>query len=86
MRWTEKQIETWLDPITRTVTDAGGQAIELEQSTLFWEHFDELVERWDFTEAQLVGYGHDTVDEFQLPFALAIQDAVCHLYRSWSAE
>lgn len=54
MRWTEKQIETWLEPISRNIVDAAGRSIELEQSALFWEYFDALREKRRFTE----GWGH----------------------------
>ncbi|WP_436717729.1 hypothetical protein U8335_13680 [Roseiconus lacunae] len=73
-------MEDWLEQSERTLIDKHGDAILLEQSSLFWEQFDELLETGQFTEAQLIQFGHDTVAEFQFPFNLAIQDAVGHLY------
>lgn len=73
-------MEDWLKQSERTLIDDNGDAILLEQSALFWEQFDELVEAGHFTESQLINFGHDTVAEFHLPFNLAIQDAVGHLY------
>lgn len=81
MQWKESQTEAWLVPQTRTITDAEGEPIKLEQTTLFWELFDKLVWEHGYTEAKLVQFGRDTTNEFRLPFALGIQDAVAHLYK-----
>ena len=86
MRWPEKQIEAWLTPSLRTLIDRHGDAIVVEQSSLFWEQYDFLVDNGHFTEAELVEFGHDTVEEFDLPFTLGIQDAVGHLYNAFYAE
>ena len=83
MQWTENLIENWLRPSTRSLTLEGGASLRLEQSTLFWKQFDALVQNQHFTEIQLVNLGYETVAEFGLPFPLAIQDAVGHLYDSW---
>ena len=83
MKYTEHQIEAWLRPQTRTITDADGNAILLEQSTLFWTQFDRLINDYAFTEAELIGMGHEAFDEFGLPFALGIQDCVGHLHKAW---
>lgn len=79
-------MEAWLVPQTRTITDADRRPIELEQTTLFWELFDELVEEHQFTEARLIQLGRDGTTEFGLPFELGIQDAVSHLYKAWSTH
>lgn len=78
-----KKIEACLVPATRTIVDADGVAIELEQTALFWDNFDFLTLNGFFTESELIEFGHATVAEFGLPFPMAIQDAVKHLYRSW---
>lgn len=83
--YSENEIEAMLAPQTRIITDAKGKEIKLEQSVLFWTMFDTLIQEWSFTEAQLIGYGYDTTQEFGLPFSLAIQDAVSHLYKDWTA-
>ncbi|MCO8122873.1 hypothetical protein NHH03_14085 [Stieleria sp. TO1_6] len=80
MTWTNEQIDVWMKPSKRTLMDANGDALVLEQTALFWEQFDELVDAGHFTVAQLIGFGNDTMEEFTLPFNLAIQDAVGHLY------
>ena len=83
MQWTEKQMEAWLEPIARIVVDDVGNSMRLEQTTLFWEYFDYLTAKRMFSEAELIQLGRDTEEESRLPFPLAIQDAVCHLYKSW---
>ncbi|GAA4464081.1 hypothetical protein [Novipirellula rosea] len=86
MNWTKKQIETWLTPSERTLVDHRGNAIVLEQTQLFWEQYDFLIDHGHFTEAELIQFGHDTVEEFGLPFSLGIQDGVGHLFDSLSDE
>lgn len=84
MYWTEKKTEFWLTHKSRTLTDRLGNSIVVEQSLLFWGQYDFLVEGGHFTEAQLIEFGHDTVEEFSLPFTLGLQDAVAHLFIAFS--
>lgn len=86
MHCNEKQTEQWMQPQTRKIVDGNGHAIELEQTTLFWELFDELISDHGFTESKLIQLGRDTVAEHSLPFDLGIQDAVAHLYKAWSGR
>ncbi len=86
MRWKESQMEAWLVPRKRSIVDALGNAIELEQTTLFWELFDELIEKHQFDEPTLIQLGRDGITEFGLPFELGIQDAVAHLYKAWAGR
>lgn len=76
-------MEDWLVPKTRTLTIGDAGPIELTQSTLFWKHYDHLIENQFFTTQQIIEIAHDTQAEFGFPFPLAIQDAVGHLYNAW---
>ncbi len=76
-------MEDWLTPLSRKLWETGGQPIELEQSKLFWEYFDYLVGNKFFTERQLVQAGDKVTEVYGLPFPLAMQDAVAHLYNDW---
>ena len=76
-------MEAWLVPQTRTIEANENQPLELTQSTLFGKHFDHLVGNKFFTEQQIIDLGKETQSEVGLPFPLAIQEAVGHLYKAW---
>lgn len=76
-------MEDWLATLTRTLTVGDDESVELTQSTLFWKHYDHLVGNRFQTEQQILDAAHETQVEFGLPFPLAIQDAVGHLYNAW---
>lgn len=76
-------MEDWLAPLTRPLSGASNGPVELTQSTLFWKHYDHLIDNKFFTTQQIIDIAHDTQEEFGLPFPLAIQDAVGHLYNAW---
>ena len=76
-------MEDWLVPLTRMLNVGEGKPRELTQSTLFWKHYDHLVGNQFQTEQQILDAAHETQVEFGLPFPLAIQDAVGHLYNAW---
>ena len=76
-------MEDWLAPLTRTLTVGDDESVELTQSTLFWKHYDHLVGNQFQTAQQILDATYATQVEFGLPFPLAIQDAVGHLYNAW---
>ncbi len=83
--WTEKQIDDWMVPQERTLHDDRGETIQLTQTLLFWEQYDAIC-GMGATEAYLVAAGRDGMEEFNLPFELAIQNYVGHVYDRFIAE
>ncbi|QDS92511.1 hypothetical protein FF011L_12570 [Roseimaritima multifibrata] len=75
----EEQMEAWLAPETRVLRTEQGEHLELTQTMAFWEQYDDIRQA-GATEAFLVAAGKDGMDEFGLPFELAIQNYVGHVW------
>lgn len=78
MKWTEQQIEEWLEPQTRTIIDRAGNEIHLEQTTIFWRQYDRLIAQ-GYQEPDLIGCARDGEIHFGFPLAISIQNVVGHL-------
>lgn len=58
MRWTEKQIEAYLEPETRTLAGPMGESITITLFHTYWITYDAARVDDVYTEAELIGWAN----------------------------
>lgn len=79
MRWTEKQIEEFLTEETRELTGSDGQPVSVTMFRTYWITYDAVRVDDAYTEAELVDWARQRVQEEGLAFANAFRSNMGHL-------
>ncbi|WP_461507058.1 hypothetical protein [Rhodopirellula baltica] len=62
------------------MNDTGDETIEIEQTKLFWNMFDDLIGKAKLTEPELLEQGRKVRAKYGYPFSIALMDGVAHLH------
>lgn len=79
MRWTEKQIEEYLTEETRALTGSDGKPVSVTMFRTYWITYDAVRVDDTYTEAELVDWARERVEEEGHVFADAFRSNMGHL-------
>jgi hypothetical protein len=78
-RWTEQEIESWLESETRLIPMPDGREQPYTNTKHFWDAYEYVV-LWGYTPERIVELAIDDGEEMGRAFAMSFQNTVFYIH------